>query len=197
MSRMPAAAYLWPALPQIWRRGAWSDLARAVGFGVALNLTLLASVIWVELWPDAARRLAWWAIGVIWVISALYSVYWNRRWSDSSCERDGGLFAEALEEYLRANWFEAERLLRRLLAVNARDCDARLMLATLLRHTRRFDEAREALGCLSRYDGAGKWELEITRELELLDEARAAPAATESVGHTESAAESSAARHAA
>ena len=193
MRRMPAAAFLWPALPQIWRRGAWSDLAWAVGFGIALNLALLASVIWTELWPEAGRRLAWWAIGAIWVASGLYGVYWARCWSVACSENDGGLYAEALGEYLRANWFEAEKLLGRLIAANPRDHDARLMLATLLRHTRRWGEAREVLDCLARYDGAGKWEWEIACERQLLDAARAASA---SAG-AEVVAESSAAKEAA
>ena len=46
------------------------------------------------------------------------------------------------------------------------------MLATLLRHTRRFEEATEHLNTLVRLEGARKWEMEISREGELLSEAR-------------------------
>ena len=38
-------------------------------------------------------------------------------------------------EYLRGAWFEAETLFGRLVAQDQRDVDARLMLASLLRHT--------------------------------------------------------------
>ena len=176
MRRMPLAVYLWPALPQIWRRGSWNDLARAVAFGVLLNSTLLASVIWVELWPEVWRRVAWAAVGAVWVVSALYSVYWEHRWGHPAGEDGGEAFGQAVDEYLQGNWFEAERLLRRLLAGNPRDHDARLMLATLLRHSGCYPTAREELDCLSRYDGAEKWALEIARERELLDETEAASA---------------------
>ena len=42
------------------------------------------------------------------------------------------------------------------------------MLATVLRHTGRFDEAAKQLDQLVCFDGAEKWELEIQKERELL-----------------------------
>jgi cytochrome c-type biogenesis protein CcmH/NrfG len=62
------------------------------------------------------------------------------------------------------NWFEAEVTLNKLLTRNVVDVEARLMLATLLRHTGRFQEAGEQLGRLSRMDGAERWQMEITRQ---------------------------------
>jgi hypothetical protein len=55
-----------------------------------------------------------------------------------------------------------------LLRKNLRDLEARLMLATLLRHSGRVDEAKRQLDTLARFEGAGKWELEIQRERDLL-----------------------------
>ena len=46
------------------------------------------------------------------------------------------------------------------------------MLATLLRHTGRLDEATRQLDTLARLEGAGKWELEIRQERELLKKAK-------------------------
>ena len=72
-----------------------------------------------------------------------------------------------------------EDLLRR----EQRDVDARLMLATLMRHTARADEAMKQLDLLASLDGAEKWELEIRRERELLaaasDSSDAPPQPTE------------------
>ena len=76
-----------------------------------------------------------------------------------------------MEYYLRGDYFQAERLLGNLLREDSRDLEARLMLATLLRHTGRTDEAAAELNVLVRLEGAGKWELEIQRERELLREA--------------------------
>ena len=55
---------------------------------------------------------------------------------------------------------------------NRRDVEARLMLATLLRHTRRPEEAARQLEVLVRLDEARKWELEIQHEWNMLAAAR-------------------------
>jgi hypothetical protein len=54
--------------------------------------------------------------------------------------------------------------LNRLLTGNVLDVEARLMLATLLRHTGRHQEAGEQLSRLNRMDGAERWTLEIARQ---------------------------------
>ena len=84
----------------------------------------------------------------------------------------GRLFEEALEDYLKGNWFEAERKLNLLMRRDEHDLEARLLMATLLRHTKRFDDATHQLNLLVRLDGAQRWALEIHREGELLMEAR-------------------------
>ena len=61
-----------------------------------------------------------------------------------------------------------------LLRRDEHDIEARLLMATLLRHTKRFDEATNQLNILVGLDGAHRWALEIHREGELLMEAREA-----------------------
>ena len=56
------------------------------------------------------------------------------------------------------------------------------MLATLLRRTRRFDEATSQLNTLAGLDGAHRWALEIDREGELLAETRKHTITSESCG---------------
>ena len=85
---------------------------------------------------------------------------------------DGNTFEEALEEYLKGNWFEAERKLNRLLRRADHDLEARLLMATLMRHTKRYEDATHQLNLLVRLDGSHRWALEIHREGELLTEAR-------------------------
>jgi hypothetical protein len=63
-----------------------------------------------------------------------------------------------------------DRLLRR----NARDVDARLLSATLLRRTGRTAEARRSLDEMERWAGVEKWRSEIRREREYLDAVDAA-----------------------
>jgi predicted Zn-dependent protease len=109
---------------------------------------------------------------VSWGVSAGFSAWWNRRHEARRADPEADRFDQALDGYLKGNWIEAERLLGGLLRRDDRDVDARLMLATLLRHTRRFDEATRELNRLVRLEGAQKWALEIRREGELLTGAR-------------------------
>lgn len=173
MGRMPWRIYLWPGLTQVARQGAWGALGVAVGFTALLNLALASTLLWSELFTPTVRNAVWGAVVVFWAASAILSYRWDRRQrvpNDSPCEEDP--FSQALDHYLKGNWFEAEQVLCGLLRANPRDVDAGLMLATLLRHTRRFDEARKHLDRLGRLEGAAKWHLEMARERELLDEAQ-------------------------
>jgi hypothetical protein len=175
MRMLRYATYLWPGLPQLWFEGAWSGLALAVGFGVLVNFLLLASLIWVELIAPMVLGLSWLAIGLIWAGSGIF-VAWTGGLRDSSAAAQArdDLFRAALGEYLKGAWFEAETLLGRLVAQDNRDVDARLMLASLLRHTRRPLEARRQLDELDRLEKADKWRVEIDRERQLLKLAESA-----------------------
>jgi len=170
MGKMPWATYLWPGLPLVWRDGRWGALAVAVGFAALVNLALMASLLWSELFAAEVRSSVWMAVVIIWWGSAVLSYRRDSRDSirtESNSAQDA--YAEALDRYLQADWFESERALRRLLEENPRDLDAGLMLATLLRRTGRPGEAERELDRIDRFDGSEKWELEIRRERELLD----------------------------
>jgi len=170
--RASLACCLWPGLGQLWVEGAWSGLALALGFGCLLNLLLLNSLVWTE-WVEPSQRVAGWvALSVFWFVSAGMSWRWRAEHNApiaGNSEQD--LFPRALGEYLKGNWYEAESCCRQLLRDKARDVEAQLMLATILRHTGRSAEARERLDDLKRLDDAAQWEWEITNELERLAEA--------------------------
>jgi hypothetical protein len=169
MHTTPWATYLWPGLPHIWSCGAWSGLFFAGVFAVLLNLGLATSLVWSELFTPGLRTLIWLGIGAFWVTSAVFSHRWHRQHPvgqrTGPTEND---FREALNHYLKGNWFEAEHVLTGLLRRNPRDLDAGLMLATLFRHTKRYREAQVSLDRLERFEGSEKWELEIRRERDLL-----------------------------
>ncbi|MCH5376698.1 MAG: hypothetical protein JJ992_22260, partial [Planctomycetes bacterium] len=75
-----------------------------------------------------------------------------------------GLFVQAQGEYLKGHWLESESLLRQILATDDRDGDARLMLASLLRHACREEEALAELKVLELSESGRKWSVEIDRE---------------------------------
>jgi hypothetical protein len=173
MRRKPWAMYLWPGLAQLWMRGSWSGLAVAVSAAALLNVALLGTFVWSELITQGLRSALWLLLAGAWMTSALLTARWSRRQRETGqTDATNDAFSEALDHYLKGNWFETERVLNNLLRQDSRDVDARLMLATLLRHRGRLDEAAEQLELLTKLEGGEKWEWEIRRERELLAQAR-------------------------
>jgi len=164
------AIYAWPGLPELWQRGAWSGLLVAVAFGTLLNLILVSSLVWTEWLAGPVKLLMWATLGFAMVSSVVVALYGSRKGRPAAVAAAMDLFQAAQSEYLRGNWFESELALNRLIRQRPRDVDAHLMLATLLRHTRRFDEAAGQLDRLSLLAGAERWSLEIGRERQRLSE---------------------------
>ncbi len=172
MRRMPWPAYLWPGLPQLARDGNWAALAVAVAAAALLNAVLLGTWFWNDFLTPGLRIICWVSLGAAWSLSAGYWAWTDRRQAAVSAKTTGKVFEEALQDYLKGNWFEAERKLNLLVRRDEHDLEARLMMATLLRHAKRFDDATHQLNLLVRLDGAHRWAAEIHREGELLMEAR-------------------------
>jgi hypothetical protein len=151
--------------------GSWTGLLLAVSFAAVVNLLLLASLVWGELVSAALLRGLWLSAGAIWLVAACVSG-WRRRGSvvESAAAESEDLFRTAQSEYLQGNWIAAESVLRRMLEADARDFEARLLLAALLRRTKRYKEARRELGCLERLDRASLWTPEIEHENRWLDQ---------------------------
>jgi hypothetical protein len=169
---MPWAVYFWPGLPQLVGRGSWAALWVALAAAAVLSGMLLGSCVWTDVIAPDMRIICWMFLGITWSVAAGISLWSGNCEDGRSGDPQGDLFPPARDEYLKGNWFEAERILGQLLRRNPRDLESRLMLATLLRHTKRFDEAVRQLSILVRLDGAPYWASEIRREGELLAQAR-------------------------
>jgi hypothetical protein len=165
--------YVWPGLPHIWTYGSWSALAVAVAAAGALSAVIVGNFGWTELIEPGVRKILWVSLAILWIGSALISAVKLRRRSDAKNDNaNEEPFSQAIDVYLKGDYYQAERLLDKILVSNERDLDARLMLATLLRHTGRLEDAAEELDILTRFDGSDKWELEIYKEREMLAEAK-------------------------
>lgn len=164
MGRTPYLAYVWPGLPTILASGSWLGLAWAAGFAVLINLLMLASLWWPELLSPHLRTGLWLATAVFWAGATVVSSRALRDVELSEGTVAGPTFRDATQRYLQADWFGAEQILLDLLSKNPRDVDSGLMLATLWRHTGRFEEASQQLDRLELLDGARKWMLEIHQE---------------------------------
>lgn len=181
MRALPLLTCLWPGLARLWLRGDWTSVAVAVVFGAALNLLLVSCFVWPEVFPTSLVRVGWFGLAVAWCIATVrsYRSFPDVRRTAHADERD--LFIEAQGEYLKGRWRETESLLQRLICRSPRDVDARLMLATLYRRTRRMEEAFQQLRAMERLDEAERWRWELAREQEMLDRARSS--ATGENGH--------------
>jgi hypothetical protein len=163
---------LWPGLPRLWWRGDGRALLGALAFAAAVNLGLVSSLVWSASLPTWLLVAGWTAIVVIWIGYAVHG--WQlmpvlRGMSGSQAGQD--LFVRAQTEYLNRHWLEAEELLQELLVERDQDAEAKLMLATLYRHTGRKAEASDCLTRLERMDAGERWRVEIARERRLLDSA--------------------------
>jgi hypothetical protein len=153
----------------------------AAGFALLVNLALTSTLWWSELFVPGVRSSVWVVVVVVWGTSVLICYRSDRQRSPSSPHLpEVNDFAEAVDRYLRGDWFQSERVLLGLLREDPRDVDAGLMLATLLRRTGRLGEARRQLDRIERWDGWEKWELEIRRERELLQQESGQPRGDES-----------------
>jgi hypothetical protein len=168
LMRTPPLLCCWPGLPRLWVQGDVTAVLLAVAFGGVLNLLLVSNVLWPDLLPAPGRTLAWLFLAGWWLFSAIRA-YGSRAHLDIPVIADSrGLFIQAQGEYLKGHWFEAESLLQQLLRSARRDLDAHLMLATLCRRTRRYDEACARLDLIDQFEGAEKWRWEIETERRLL-----------------------------
>jgi len=79
------------------------------------------------------------------------------------------LFIQARNQYLKGSWIECESLIDSALEEYPGDLETRLLQISLLRMTKRFEEALVEITQFQRWDGAEKWSFEITREVELLE----------------------------
>jgi hypothetical protein len=159
---------------ELWSRGWWTGLLTATTFAVILNAGLLASFRWSAYIPTMVMVAGWVLLAIGWICGICFSI---RRCTggpsphepSARSQRFERVFEEAQTEYLRGHWYEAERALDELLDHCPHDVEARLLLATLYRHTSRADEALQQLRALSRLEGAGQWELEIRMERDMLN----------------------------
>jgi hypothetical protein len=172
------AAILWPGLPQLWWQGAWSGLALAVGFAVLLDIAVLSTWVWTELLDLPFRLFAWCGVLLFWLGSSVAgALQMPALLRVPAPELLDQLFNQAQREYLKANWFECEVAINRLLEEKPGDVDALVLLASMLRRLGHGEEARQQLRTLATLEGAGKWQLEIAREWQLLrDSPSASPA---------------------
>lgn len=163
---------LWPGLAALWLRGSRWGLFVAGAFALALNLALISTFVWPQLlgrslplWvvPTAAWVLVLW----FWVVSARASfriVAEERARNTPPSQAATELLCQAQTQYLKGNFSQADAILARLLIQSPGDVEARLLAASICRHTARREEATQRLQELSSFPAAAQWQVEIADE---------------------------------
>ena len=171
--RRPTMTYgwLWPGLPQLWAGGQWRGFGLAFAAALGLQALLLTGWVWDELSRPFWTICGVAALGLFWLFGIAVGRRWSQPSDDAPPAADGDLFPTALTEYLQGNWFVAEENCRRLIQFRRSDVEARLLLVSLLRRTRRRDEARSELDALVKFDGAARWTWEMAEERRRLEQA--------------------------
>jgi hypothetical protein len=157
-------------------------LVIAVGFTALANVLILATCVFHDWIPREQMLGGYGLVAVSWLVG-----WWQCRrqgLDEGSATADSEesatetstvglasepreqLFRAAQQVYLRGDWVAAEQKLLKLLKLDDRDAEARLMLATLWRHQGRHREATRQLDKLSRLEAADPWQYEIVVEQE-------------------------------
>lgn len=197
MNALRSLTLVWPGLPWLWLRGSRSGLVLALAFGITVDIAVLTTFIWPELFRAEFTIAVWTAAIAIWLAAT----------ASAACGfppplprvRPGAvdeLFAQARDAYLARDWLTAETHLHALLAIAPTDGEAQLLWGTLLRRVGRLAEAREALAKLSRSDSGARWQAQVARELALLDGGKSRTVAEDGPATLPLAAETPAARSA-
>ena len=169
MRAVPWATCLWPGLAKLWYQGEWRALAVSVMFAAVFNLLLVSTFLWPQWLPALLAWIGWPLVALVWTTSAVHTLRHLKDLRRPIPQVDVGLFIQAQHEYLRGHWFEAETALQRLLAESRNDVPSLLLLATLYRRTRRFDEASQQLLRIEQLDAAYYWNFEIAQERKRLE----------------------------
>lgn len=148
----------------------------AIGFAILLNLALVSTFLWPNALGTTFPTVVWPTLVLVWIASCWVTfrslpdvMAVGSQARENSDDLSHTLFNQAQREYLRGNWPEAETLLQKRLENQPRDIESRLLLATLLRHSRRLHAAELELNTIQKFDEAVNWEFEIRRERQLID----------------------------
>ena len=158
-----------PGLAPAWLAGHPFALLELLAFTLTLNSLLVSTWIWPQWGPSWLIWSGWLFCALFWVVSAIHAMWRLPKWLGTTPkvpQRD--FFVEAQSEYLRGNWFDAEGLVTKRLNECPDDIESALLLAGILRRTKRWNQCSTCLLQIRLRESATPWLLEIEREQQLL-----------------------------
>jgi len=165
----------WPGFQKLWLKGDFHSLMVSLLFSWVFVIAWLATFVWPE-WLTSLFSAVWLAKLVfygLWIaivgMSVLSATGAFFRLSSSGelgiAERQENL-QKAQELYLQANYFDAERLIRKNMFGAYEDIESLLLWIVILRRTRRIPLALELIAQVDKLDASAPWlsELRIEKE---------------------------------
>jgi len=135
----------------------------ATFMGRELQTARISAMVAVASWLSVLGFLA---LGTSWLRRDWQELQGRPPTVDSEPET---LLREAQHEYLKGHCLEAETLVAKLIARCPRDVEARLLLASVMRRTKRWNQAQTTLVELRAEPRAAAWLPEIESELRQIE----------------------------
>ena len=165
----------WPGFQKLWLKGDFHSLLVSILFSWIFVIAWLATFVWPE-----------WLVGLFnpfWLAKAVLYGLWLAIFGMSLLSATGTFFrlssfgelgpAERQENlqnaqdlYLQANYFDAERLVRKNMSGPYEDVESLLLWIAILRRTRRIPVALELISQVDKLDAALPWLAELRSEKE-------------------------------
>ncbi len=163
--------FLWPGAYGVIAYGRWKQLFISLAFSMPLLATLFSHCYWTDFPPHFIKQYYWFFFALTWIVLSICSYKDLHSYTQTKkYDEKGEAFLEAQTQYLHGNWFETECCIKNILKRNPGDVEARLFLATLLRHLKRYSEAQKALTELEKYEESSRWRYEILQERNAIQE---------------------------
>ena len=164
-----------PGFQKLWLKGDFHSLLVSLLFSWVLVVAWLATFVWPE-WlvsffsPDWLARFIlvalWLSIVGASLFSAVGTIFSFRNNVGLGISSRQQNLELAQELYLQANYFEAERLVRKNLSGETDDVESSLLWIAIFRRTRRISQALELISNIDKLDAALPWLSELRSEKE-------------------------------
>ena len=164
---------VWPGFQKLWVKGDFHSLLISLLFSWVLAIAGLATFVWPEWFiaffsPDWVARLIlvslWFSIATASFLSAMGVVLSLSDPNGLAAAARQNNLETAQEMYLQANYFEAERWVRKNTLGSSDDIESSLLWIAILRRTRRFPQALDLISSVDKLDSARLWMSELRSE---------------------------------
>ena len=136
-------------------------------------VVLCLTLVWDDMMPLKSQKVLLVLFAFSWLLGIFVSHRFEKAFQESQKQRSKDSTANdilplAQTEFLRQNFYEAEKLLRERLLKFPEDVPARFFLVSVLRRQKRVNDAREQLAILEQNPNLGLWVLDLFRDKEIL-----------------------------